>query len=90
MKVLALVDRTTGKARTQVVDHLSKKQLLPILKQNIAKEARVSTDEAGYHQHLGKTFAEHLTVNHSAGEYVPWRRPTRTRLKATSPSSSAA
>ncbi|HUF86272.1 MAG TPA: IS1595 family transposase [Thermohalobaculum sp.] len=69
MKVLALVDRSTGKARTMVVDMLTQRDLLPILRENIAKEARVSTDEAGYHKNLGKSFAEHMTVNHSAGEY---------------------
>ena len=69
MKVLALVDRETGKARTQVIDVLTQRSLLPILRDNIAKEARVSTDEAGYHKALGKSFAEHMSVNHSAGEY---------------------
>jgi transposase-like protein len=69
MKVLALVDRKTGKARTMVVDMLTQRDLLPILRENIAREARVSTDEAGYHVNLGKSFAEHMSVNHSAGEY---------------------
>jgi hypothetical protein len=36
---------------------------------NIAKETAVMTDEAGQYAHLGKEFASHEYVNHSAGEY---------------------
>ena len=45
-KVLALVDRTSGRAKSMVVDDLKASTLVPILKQNIAKEAAVYTDEA--------------------------------------------
>jgi transposase-like protein len=67
--VLALVDRTTGRARAMVVDSLKAKDLTPILRQNIAKEARVMTDEAGQYVHLRREFAEHGIVHHGAGEY---------------------
>ena len=77
-KVLALVDRASGQARARVVDHLSKMQLLPILKANIAREARVSTDEAGYYRRLGETFAEHLSVNHGDEEWVRGEAHTNT------------
>ena len=70
MKVLALIDRKTGKARTRVIDHLSAKDITPILHENIAREARVSTDEASYYRSIGYSFAEHMSVNHSADEYV--------------------
>ena len=46
-KVLALVDRTSGRAKSMVVDDLKANALVLILKQNIAKEATVYTDEAG-------------------------------------------
>lgn len=78
MKVLALVDRNTGKVRSQVIDHLSKRDIAPILSANIAKEARLSTDEASYYRTLGKDFADHLSVNHSAGEYVAGDAHTNT------------
>jgi transposase-like protein len=78
MKVLALVDRDTGRARAQVVDHLSKKDILPILKRNIAREARLSTDEAGYYTGMDQFFAEHLSVNHGADEYVRGEAHTNT------------
>ena len=68
-KVLALVDRSTGRSRAQVVDHLSKKDVYPILQANIAREANIMTDEAPMYRGLDKLFADHLSVNHGAGEY---------------------
>lgn len=70
MKVLSLVDRETGQARSMVVDDLSAKTLVPILQENIAKEASVMTDEAGQYGSLGEKFIEHQTVAHSQDEYV--------------------
>jgi transposase-like protein len=70
MKVLTLVDRTTGKAKSVVVDDLKVSTLLPILKANIAKEATIYTDEAMQYDNLNKHFAAHASVNHGAEEYV--------------------
>ncbi len=69
-KVLTLVDRNSGKARSMVVEDLKAKTLTPILRENIAKEATVYTDEAGQYRRLGREFADHDFVTHSAGEYV--------------------
>jgi len=68
-KVLSLVDRTSGKARSMVVDDLKATTLTPILQENIAKEASVFTDEASYYNRLGQSFAAHEFVRHSAGEW---------------------
>ncbi len=68
-KVLSLVDRATGRARSMVVDDLKAKTLVPILKENIASEARIMTDEAGQYRHLAADFAGHDYVRHGAGEY---------------------
>ena len=68
-KVLALVDRETGRAKSMVVDDLKAKTLVPILKENIAAEATVYTDEAGQYHHLGRDFAEHEIVRHGLGEW---------------------
>ena len=68
-KVLALVDRTTGRAKSMVVEDLKARTLVPILLENIASEATVYTDEAGQYRRLGDAFAEHDNVSHSAGEY---------------------
>ena len=70
MKVLTLVDRSTGRAKSMVVDDLKVSTLLPILKANIAKEAVIHTDEAMQYDSLYKHFAGHQTVNHGAEEYV--------------------
>ena len=63
-KVLALVDRQAGTARTMVVDDLKATTLTPILTDNIARETRVMTDEAGYYAHLKDQFADHEFVHH--------------------------
>jgi transposase-like protein len=67
--VLALVERG-GEVRTVHVDDIKAKTVVPILKANIAREARVMTDEAGQYIHLKKDFAEHGVVRHGQGEYV--------------------
>ncbi len=69
-KVLSLVDRTTGRAKSLVVDDLQAKTLLPILQENIAKEASLVTDDAGQYRKLNEDFAEHRVVRHMQGEYV--------------------
>ena len=42
----------------------------PILRENIAKEARLMTDEASHYLAVGREFAEHGVVKHKADEYV--------------------
>lgn len=70
MKVLALLDRGTGIARSMVVDNVSAATLVPIVMENIAREATVMTDEANAYRHLGKHFAGHGFTAHGAGQYV--------------------
>ena len=70
MKVVSLVDRTTGQARSEVVDDLKAATIIPILKANIAKESRIVTDEGRHYGSVRKDFKEHETVNHFSGEYV--------------------
>jgi transposase-like protein len=69
-KILSLVDRESGEARSIVIDNLSAKGVVPILKDNIAHEAKIMTDDAGQYKYLSEHFAEHGTVCHSIGEYV--------------------
>jgi transposase-like protein len=69
-KVLALVDRSTGKARSMVVDSLKAKDLMPILEANIDAETHIMTDEAGQYHHVSKSFAGHDFTSHGKGEYV--------------------
>ena len=75
-KVLSLVDRESGEARSMVIDSLSAKTIVPILKENIAHEAKVMTDDAGQYRFLDKHFSEHNSVCHSTGEYVSLADPS--------------
>jgi transposase-like protein len=75
-KVLSLIDRESGEARSMVIDSLNAKTLVPILKENIAHEARVMTDDAGQYRFLNEHFSEHGCVCHSTGEYVSLADPT--------------
>lgn len=67
--MLSLVDRTTGRAKSIVVDDVTKATLLPILRENIAKEATVYTDEAKQYTGIAADFADHDFTTHSKGEY---------------------
>jgi transposase-like protein len=75
-KILSLVDRESGEARSMVIDDVTAKTIVPILKENIAREARVMTDDAGQYRFLGEEFADHGTVAHSLGEYVSLADPS--------------
>jgi transposase-like protein len=68
-KVLALVDRNSGRSRCMVVDSLRAADLTPILEENIHYEAHVMTDEAGQYKFQDRSFARHDYVSHGRGEY---------------------
>ena len=70
MKVLSLVDRSTGRVRSIVMDDITTKTVGEIVAANMATEARLITDQANYYIKVGKTFAAHRWVNHSKEEYV--------------------
>ncbi|HUE70328.1 MAG TPA: IS1595 family transposase [Pirellulaceae bacterium] len=67
--VVALVERG-GRVRSfhpAVADGVT---VGKIVSENIAKEARLITDESKLYTKVGPQFASHETVKHSAGEYV--------------------
>ena len=70
MKVLSLVDRSTGQVRSVVVDNLRPATIAPIVLDNLHREARLMTDEAGHYLVVGRQFAEHGVVRHGQDEYV--------------------
>ena len=70
MKVLSLIDREKGKARSVVIGDLTAKTVMPILRENIAKETLVMTDDAGQYESVCEDFEAHGAVRHSQGEYV--------------------
>jgi transposase-like protein len=67
--MLSLVDRTTGQSKSFVVKDVTKATLWPILRENIAKEATIYTDEAKQYTFLDREFADHDFTTHSKGEY---------------------
>ena len=69
-KVLSLVDRTSGRAMSMVVDDVKASTLAPIIRANVAREARLMTDEASMYTLVGREFAEHGVVQHQLDEYV--------------------
>ena len=67
--MLTRVDRNSGKSKSFVVENVKASTLLPILRENIAKEAVIYTDEAKQYGKLGSEFADHDFTTHSKGEY---------------------
>jgi len=74
-KVVSLVDRSTGRARSIVVDHLSVATIWPILAENVSREAHLLTDQALHYVKPGREFASHGVVNHAQDEYVSRENP---------------
>lgn len=68
--VLALVDRNSGQSRCFHIDNARAADIHPIVRNNIAKEARLMTDEATMYRKIGRDFAEHGTTVHAAFNYV--------------------
>ncbi len=67
--VMTLVQRG-GRAQSFHVDGTSAKDVLPVLRANVARETRIMTDEAGQDLRVGREFASHESVRHGADEYV--------------------
>ena len=67
--IVALVERG-GKVRTFHVDRADKVTVAGIVAMNVAKETKFYTDESPLYPEVGKRYASHETVRHSADEYV--------------------
>lgn len=70
MKVLALVDRDSGKARTMVIDGVTAAHLMPIINANVSREATIMTDEHWAYRPIASLYAGHGTTAHKRGQYV--------------------
>src|SRR5438093_6130377 len=66
---LTLVERG-GSARSFHISGTTLATLLPIIRMNIRRESHLMTDQASWYKSIGKEFASHGTVEHSAEEYV--------------------
>jgi transposase-like protein len=73
--VLTLVERG-GSARSFHVAGMTASDVVPIVKENIARESHVMTDEASRYNKLGDDFAKHDKVDHSREEYAYTDRKT--------------
>jgi transposase-like protein len=67
--IFALVERG-GEARSFHISGNMFNEVKAILTENVSLEAHLKTDEAGMYTNIGKAFASHGHVNHSAKEYV--------------------
>lgn len=75
-RVLTLIDRDTGAARSFVMTEFTTDEVQRILNENVAKEAYLLTDEAPQYKAPGAQQTFHGSTTHSKGEYVskdaPW------------------
>lgn len=46
------------------------KDIAPVVRENLSREAKLMTDESSIYTKLGTEFSAHFTVNHKANEYV--------------------
>jgi hypothetical protein len=67
--VLTLVERG-GHARSYHIEGTRMYDVLPIIRENIKREAIINTDQAGQYTGLRHEFSGHDTVDHSTDEYV--------------------
>jgi transposase-like protein len=75
--VLTLVERG-GSARSSHVETTSIAQIAPIVRENVARESALMTDEANQYKGVGRDFTWHASVDHSKEEYVRGRVHTNT------------
>ena len=67
--VVALVERE-GHVRSFHVANVTAKELRPLIVTTVDRASHLMTDESMVYTRVGREFAGHSTVNHSASEYV--------------------
>lgn len=70
LKVVTLVDRETGIARSRVIENVRIEEVGMVVRENLAREAQLMTDELLLYRTLGRQYAGHEVVSHGKGEYV--------------------
>jgi transposase-like protein len=70
LRVVALIDRETGAARSMPANSLVRDEVAQIVRANVAKEALLTTDESRLYSAVGKEYAGHDFVTHGRREYV--------------------
>lgn len=69
-RVVTLVDRDTGVSRSMVANGASRDEIAQIVRANVAKEAKLTTDESRLYSAVGREYAAHDFVTHGRMEYV--------------------
>jgi transposase-like protein len=69
MKVVTLIDRETGRARSTVLGEVNARTVAKVVLENVAREAKLMTDQSGVYGPVGTLQASHEAVNHSIEEY---------------------
>ncbi|MDR3513200.1 MAG: IS1595 family transposase [Caulobacteraceae bacterium] len=70
MKVMSMIDRTSGRARSVVIDFVTTKTVTDVILANVSPDARLITDQAPQYLKVGREMAGHKSVNHRRREYV--------------------
>jgi transposase-like protein len=70
LRVVALIDRNSGAARSMPANSLVRDEVAQIVRANVAKEALLTTDESRLYSAVGKEYAGHDFVTHGRREYV--------------------
>ena len=67
--VLSLVERG-GEVRSFHIDNANAANVYPIIDKNLSFESTLMTDEASLYKTIGRSFADHQSVEHGKDEYV--------------------
>jgi transposase-like protein len=70
LRVVSLIDRDSGAARSMPANSLVRDEVAQIVRANVAKEAKLTTDESRLYSAVGKEYASHDFTTHGRGEYV--------------------
>ncbi len=70
MRVVSLLDKKTGRTRSIHTPTMEPGQIAQIVRDNVAKDSHLVTDEARAYRAVGREFLSHQSVTHAAGEYV--------------------
>jgi len=69
LRVVSLIDRETGAARSFSANTSVAGEVAKIVRDNIAREAKLTTDESNLYKAVGREFAAHDHVMHAGYEY---------------------
>jgi transposase-like protein len=76
MRVVSLLDKRTGRTRSVYAAGLAVGEVADIVRDNVALESHLVTDESRLYWRVGKEFTGHSKVFHGAGNYVNNGRTT--------------